>query len=157
MVVDFNGGGFDRVDFAETTAAASVIDTIDPTAVFISTRNISEGEAGVAYTISLDKLPQTDAMVTVSMDGTDCTVNISAGEINSSVNIPNSSGANTITGMVEVLKTALHSNSSEVSHIAAAALMKLNHQHEDDISHCFSVHCAGLRGSGSPPAGYGYS
>ena len=67
MVVDFNGGGFDRVDFAETTAAASIIDTIDPTAVFISTRNISEGEADVAYTISLAKLPQTDAMVTVSI------------------------------------------------------------------------------------------
>lgn len=54
----------------------------------------------MSFTISLAKLPQTDAMVTVSMDGTDCTVNISAGEINSSVNIPNSSGANTITGTV---------------------------------------------------------
>lgn len=36
--------------------------------------------------------------------------------------------------MVEVLKTALHASSSEVSHIAAAALMKLNHQHESAIA-----------------------
>lgn len=48
--------------------------------------------------------------------------------------------------MIEVLKTALHSNSSEVSHIAAAALMKLNHQHEDDISHA-SATAAGIPGN----------
>lgn len=41
--------------------------------------------------------------------------------------------------MVEVLKTALHANSSEVSHIAAAALMKLNHQHEEAIANASAI------------------
>lgn len=36
--------------------------------------------------------------------------------------------------MVEVLHMALHAESSEVSHIAAAALMKLHHQHEKAIA-----------------------
>lgn len=88
-VTSVTGGNFEAVDYSNASKTVNITDTTDTTTVSFTAKEAHEGDAFVEYTVSLSNKAQTKVTVELTVDGTDLTKEIAAGEKSVSFNIAN--------------------------------------------------------------------